>query len=309
MTTKSLLQGQMSVLLLISMFVALTSSCQAANSGAPLMPVTKAAAQDGGSLSDDAIDSVGEKVMSGNDFRSVRRRVLEQIPESDVDKGFLLSALGKFGEFISDVFSAIGDFFTWLTSGFRSSPGTAPAGPPPSPATPASSGPSGPMGLSQLMTIMAIVAIAAVLMVLVAMIIKSIDAKKKRDGRLLSDSEDMLSDVVTPPGDLAVSTYESRAIQLAGAGDFRAAIRELLLGSMSWIERAGLIRYRKGLTNRDYLRSVWRRSEKRDAYLTTANQFELVFFGRRVPTVEMFETCLTSFRGSFREEETPTAAV
>ncbi len=96
---------------------------------------------------------------------------------------------------------------------------------------------------------------------------------------------------------------------MARDGNYRLAIRELLLGSMSWIERAGLIRYRKGLTNRDYVRSVWARMDKREAYLMTATQFEYVFFGRRVPTAEMFEQCLTSFRGAFREEETPTAAV
>ena len=88
-----------------------------------------------------------------------------------------------------------------------------------------------------------------------------------------------------------------------------AAIRELLLGSMSWIERAGLIRYRKGLTNRDYVRSVWRRTDKREGYLTTASSSNLCTLDDRTPTAEMFELCLTSFQGAFREEEAPTAAV
>jgi hypothetical protein len=47
------------------------------------------AIQEGSLLTDDAIDQVGEQVMGGNEFRSVRRRVLEQLPEVDVDKGFL----------------------------------------------------------------------------------------------------------------------------------------------------------------------------------------------------------------------------
>ncbi|MGV2334246.1 MAG UNVERIFIED_CONTAM: hypothetical protein LVR18_09045 [Planctomycetaceae bacterium] len=50
---------------------------------------------------------------------------------------------------------------------------------------------------------------------------------------------------------------------------------------MSWTERAGLIRYRKGLTNRDYIRCVWRRQMQRDAMLATATHFELICFGRR----------------------------
>jgi hypothetical protein len=261
--------------------------------------------QEGSFLTDDAIDQVGEQVMGGNEFRSVRRRVLEQLPEVDIDKGFLGSALEWAGERLGDVFSAISDFFQWLFSGLRSPGGT--TRPPP---TQNSSGSGfGFLGITDLLTTLAIVAIIAILIVIIAMVVKSIDAKKQKRESLLSDLSDVLSDVVTPPGDLAASTYESRAINLAAAGDHRAAIRELLLGSMSWIERAGLIRYRKGLTNRDYLRCVWRRQDKRNAFLTTATQFEYVFFGRRDPTAEMFEQCLAGFRGAFREEETPTAAV
>ena len=103
--------------------------------------------------------------------------------------------------------------------------------------------------------------------------------------------------------------YESRALRLAAGGDYRAAIRELLLGSMSWLERSALIRFRRGLTNRDYYRSIWRRPEKRQAWIATASQFELVYFGRRQPTQEMFETCLIEFQGAFREEESPTVSV
>jgi hypothetical protein len=261
--------------------------------------------QEGSFLTDDAIDQVGEQVMGGNEFRSVRRRVLEQLPEVDIDKGFLGSALEWAGERLGDVFSAISDFFQWLFSGLRSPGGT--TRPPP---TQNSSGSGfGFLGITDLLTTLAIVAIIAILIVIIAMVVKSIDAKKQKRESLLSDLSDVLSDVVTPPGELAASTYESRAINLAAAGDHRAAIRELLLGSMSWIERAGLIRYRKGLTNRDYLRCVWRRQDKRNAFLTTATQFEYVFFGRRDPTAEMFEQCLAGFRGAFREEETPTAAV
>jgi len=261
--------------------------------------------QDGSLLTDDAIDQIGEQVMGGNEFRSVRRRVLEQLPEVDVDKGFLGSALEWAGERLGDVFSAIGDFFEWLFSGLRSPQGTTR----PPPTRNSSGGGFGFLGITDLLTTLAIVAIIAILIVIIAMVVKSIDAKKQKRESLLSDLSDVLSDVVTPPGELAASTYESRAINLAAAGDHRAAIRELLLGSMSWIERAGLIRYRRGLTNRDYLRCVWRRQEKRNAFLTTATQFEYVFFGRRDPTVEMFEQCLAGFRGAFREEETPTAAV
>lgn len=287
-------------LLFFSLLICLTflqsSTATAAVSVSPM--------QEGSLLTDDAIDQVAEQVMGGNEFRSVRRRVLEQLPDVDIDKGFLGSALEWAGERLGDAFGAVGDFFEWLFSGLRSPGGTTRPSP-----TSNSSGRFGFLGITDLLTTLAIIAIIAILIVIVAMVVKSIDEKKQERESLLSDLSDVLSDVVTPPGELAASTYESRAINLAAAGDHRGAIRELLLGSMSWIERAGLIRYRKGLTNRDYLRCVWRRHDKRNAFLTTATQFEYVFFGRRKPTAEMFEQCLVDFRGAFREEETPTAAV
>jgi hypothetical protein len=265
--------------------------------------------QDEGGLSDDAIDRAGEQVMNGHDFRSVRRRVLEKVEVEDLDKGFLKEALSTVGSGIRSFFEAIGDFFRWLFSGSgnrRVAPPPPPAAPPTMPYT--GGGFTFP-DLSGLGTVLIFVCVAAVIFVLIALIVKSIEARKKKASDGLDELGDALADITAPPGELAASTYEGRAIQMARDGNYRAAIRELLLGSMSWIERAGLIRYRKGLTNRDYVRSVWRRMDKREAYLMTATQFEYVFFGRRIPTAEMFEQCLTSFRGAFREEETPTAAV
>ena len=260
-----------------------------------------------GGMDSSRIDQVGEQVMQGHEFRSVRRTVLDKLPDTDVDQGFLQGALDWLGQQISGVFDAIGNFFEWLFSGFKS-PASAPK---PPPATQAGSfdWSFGLGSLSSLFTITVIVVIAILLILIVAMIVRSIDARKRGDEGFLSDSDDVLSDVTTPPGEVAASTYESRALQFSAAGNYRAAIRELLLGSMSWIERAGLIRYRRGLTNRDYVRSVWRRADKRQGYLTTASHFEFVYFGRRTPTAEMFEICLASFQGAFREEETPTTAV
>lgn len=268
----------------------------------------RAAVAQSESIDSSRIDQVGKQVMDSNEFRSVRRTVLEKLPATDVDKGFLGGVLEWVGEKIGDVFGAIFNFFRWLFSGFGGS-GSPRAPAQPSPASGSWNWDFGLSGLGNAFVMLVIVVIVLMLIVIAAMIVKSIDAKKRNRNGLLSDSEDMLSDVTAPPGELAVSTYESRAIQFASAGNYRAGIRELLLGSMSWIERAGLIRYRKGLTNRDYVRSVWRRTDKREGYLTTAFQFELVYFGRRSPTADMFELCLTSFQGAFREEEAPTAAV
>ena len=82
----------------------------------------RAATVQSGPMDGSQIDQVGEQVMNSNEFRSVRRTVLEKLPESDVDKGFLGSALRWVGDWIGDVFGAIGNFFRWLFSGF-SGPG------------------------------------------------------------------------------------------------------------------------------------------------------------------------------------------
>ena len=59
----------------------------------------------------------------------------------------------------------------------------------------------------------------------------------------------------TSPGELPADVYIARAKELAGEGRFREAIAQLLLGGMSNLERAGIVKYRKGLTHRDYVRA------------------------------------------------------
>lgn len=259
-------------------------------------------------FSDDQIDQAADQVMNGNEFRSVRRRVLERIDSVDADQGFLRDVMQWTGDLIQPVFDAIGNFFNaifrWLN--FGNSSGTS--------GTPSSSNGTGLFGaglgaLSQLLVILAIVGVLLVLMVIVSMVVKSIDKRKQDAAGLLLDGEEDLTDLTVPPGEFAAATYEGRAMQFAAEGNYRAAIRELLLGSMSWIERSGMIRYRKGLTNRDYVRAVWRRRDKRDAYAITALEFEKIFFGRRDATEEAFEKSLVVFRGAFREEEKPVATV
>lgn len=105
-----------------------------------------------------------------------------------------------------------------------------------------------------------------------------------------------------PPGDIASNEYERRALEAARAGDYRTAIRELVLGSMSWTERAGLIRFRIGLTNRDYVRAVWRQVARRESLLEIVSAFERVFYGRRLADAAMFEACLGEFQKSFASE-------
>jgi hypothetical protein len=112
----------------------------------------------------------------------------------------------------------------------------------------------------------------------------------------------------TPPGELPADEYVRRALELSRAGDHKAAIRQLLLGTMSWIERAGLIRFRKGLTNRDYLRAIWRRPACRDSMAAITDVFDRVYFGRRTATPEAFERCLEQYQTGFTGNEATSMA-
>ncbi len=257
-------------------------------------------------LTSEQIRQTADNVMHQSDFRSVRRRVLENIPDSNTDNGdgFLVKTLRSTGE-------AIGDFLEWIFSGLFSGRNTRPRQQAPVSSSPSSTGSSGGLsfGLGSVLLYVGLAVLILITIWIIAVVIKSSDGRKRIDSRGLFSDDDLLGDLDVPPGELAAATYEGRAIAMANEGNYRGAVRELLIGSMSWIERAGLIRFRKGLTNRDYVRAVWRQEDRRVAYGRTAIEFERIYFGRRDATEETFNECLRYFQGSFREEETTTAAV
>lgn len=259
-----------------------------------------------GDMSSDAIRDAASRVMQGQDFRGVRRRVLENVTGPDTpDSGFLSRPLEAMG-------TAIGDFFDWLFQGFGGNPAPrrARATPAAAPTPPATGGGGGlNFSLGSVFLYLGLGALIVVTIFIIAAVLKKSDPNRKMDLKGLLGEDGDITDLTTPPGELAASTYETRAIQMARDGNYRTAIRELLIGSMSWIERAGLIRFRKGLTNRDYVRAIWRQTDRREAYTVTAIEFERIYFGRRDATRDTFENCLRSFQESFREEEKKTAAV
>lgn len=67
-------------------------------------------------LSDQAIDSAVQPVMQGDEFLSLRRRVLEQIApvEESGDSGFLGDSLEWLGEQLRTALTYIGNFLEWL---------------------------------------------------------------------------------------------------------------------------------------------------------------------------------------------------
>ena len=79
---------------------------------------------------------------------------------------------------------------------------------------------------------------------------------------------------------------------------FREAIAQLLLGAMSHVERAGLIKYRSGLTHRDYVRALREDKTISLAMRNMVRTFEPLGFGRREATQQHFEQTLSNYEKS-----------
>lgn len=155
-------------------------------------------------------------------------------------------------------------------------------------------------GLGDIVFYLVIAVLAVLFAVALFSILKRSAASRPEDSPLELDEEAI--NPSQPPGDQPTDAYERRALAAAQAGDYRSALRELVRGSMSWAERAGLIRYRLGLTNRDYIRAVWRFAPRRESLLLIVAEFEKVFYGRRVADATTFDVCLQAFRRSFSTE-------
>jgi hypothetical protein len=164
--------------------------------------------------------------------------------------------------------------------------------------------PAGCGALSQAFSGLSLVLVGLVIAALVGLLIWAIvkySGDKDDDGKDadFGDETGLALSPRTPPGERPASVYLKRALSLAEAGDFRGALRQLLLGAMSWTERKNLIRFRQGLTNRDYLRALRRRPTQRQGLQAVVVEFEKVYFGRRPATAARFERVLPGYRHGF----------
>jgi hypothetical protein len=101
------------------------------------------------------------------------------------------------------------------------------------------------------------------------------------------------------PGELDPDEYWRRALAQGEKRHYKEGMRELLMGAMSASERRGLIRFRRGLTNRDYFYAV--RGPARESFGLIASAFEHVYFGRREATADAFRESCRAYQQSFRE--------
>jgi Domain of unknown function (DUF4129) len=105
------------------------------------------------------------------------------------------------------------------------------------------------------------------------------------------------------PGELPADVYIQRARELAASGKYREAIAQLLLGGMSNLERAGVVKYRKGLTHRDYVRASRSQPREYQSMRAMVRLYEPLGFGRRTPTPKHFERSLSAYEAGFRRND------
>lgn len=101
------------------------------------------------------------------------------------------------------------------------------------------------------------------------------------------------------PGDTPADEFLAKARLLAGRGEFREAIGCLLMGGMSHAERATWIRPRRGLTHRDYLKSMRSKPAPHTGFKNILGIYEPICFGRRDAFQEHYEVSLENYERGF----------
>jgi len=158
--------------------------------------------------------------------------------------------------------------------------------------------------MGSLFSVLGGLAIIMMIIVIVMMVIKAIMDRESRleqelTGTFANDVGEL--EVDHPPSEFPSDEYLSRAAQFAQQGDYRQAVAFVLLGAMSEVESRGFIRYRKGLTQRDYYRTVRRHETIGPAYRHILKIYEPLGFGRRTAELKHYQTAVNSFRGGFRD--------
>ncbi|HVW01527.1 MAG TPA: DUF4129 domain-containing protein [Planctomycetaceae bacterium] len=156
--------------------------------------------------------------------------------------------------------------------------------------------------LGSLMQIGAYAVLAIVCGLIVWLIVSAIRdyQRRERQKQAAMTFEEGEGELSVAPSELPADAYVARAQELAAQGLYREAIGQLLLGAMSHTERAGRIRYRRGLTYRDYLRAWQRGSPQQSAWRALIGVYEPIGFGRRPAGAEHFETSLGQYEAGFR---------
>lgn len=153
-----------------------------------------------------------------------------------------------------------------------------------------------------ILTVFVWVGISAVVVLMIFLAVKALSStewKKQSSDKRPFEIEEGDDGIHMAPGELTADEYRARAMKLAAKQEYREAISQLLLGAMSWAERNELIRFRRGLTYRDYLRAVGQQPAQQSAFHTLITTYEPLGFGRRTASQSIFEKTLTEYENSF----------
>jgi Domain of unknown function (DUF4129) len=216
-------------------------------------------------------DEIGRELESIRDqpeFRRLRKKkkAAEATPESEF----------KWPQWIKDFFNWLGDLFRGVGNVFS--------------------------GLGVLLQSLAYAILAAVAAAVIWLLVR---AFQNYQGKLKSPfgkrnlPEEGEAEI--PPGDIPADEYLKRASELAERGLFREAIGQLILGAMSRTERSGLIRFRRGLTHRDYLRALRSRAMPHQSFKQIVSVYEPICFGRRPANMDHYLTSLDGYKTGFFE--------
>jgi hypothetical protein len=203
-----------------------------------------------------------EEILAGPEFRRLRSEVPRE-SETEVPEW-----LRKFFDWLADLLRSAGNAFA---------------------------------GLGVVLQSLAYAVLAAICALIIWLVVRAVNRYRERlttGQRARGGYEEGEADI--PPGDLPADEYLRRAAELAERGMFREAIGQLLLGAMSFTERSGLIRFRRGLTHRDYLRALRGRTDQHQALRTIVGVYEPIGFGRRPAQYDHYRTSLDGYQTGFR---------
>jgi hypothetical protein len=207
-----------------------------------------------------------EEILAGPDFRRLRFEVPAPREKAETK---IPEWLEKFFRWLGELFSSAGGAFS---------------------------------ALGALLQGLAYGVLAAICALIIWLVVKAVNRYRERSDTGLGSRrsyEEGEGDI--PPGDLPADEYLKRAKELAEKGLFREAIAHLILGAMSFTERSGLIRFRRGLTHRDYLRALRGRNEPHQALRTIVGVYEPICFGRRPAEFDHYRTSLDGYQTGFRK--------
>jgi hypothetical protein len=179
-------------------------------------------------------------------------------------------------------------FFDWLESLFSKTGGSV-------------------SGLGTVLKWLAYAVLAAICALIIWLVVRAVNRYRARQNTGLRGRSFEEGEADLPPGDLPTDEYLRRAMELAERGMIREAIAQLILGAMSFTERNGLIRFRRGLTHRDYLRALRGQTGPHQALRTIVGVYEPICFGRRPAHIDHYRTSLDGYQTGFRRP--PAASV